>query len=72
MEELEGRFQYRKALKYRKENHDIQISLFLQVCGPELKSAYKTLQFPTPAEGAELTIEQVLATCDDHLKDTQI
>src|SRR5436190_10839901 len=37
---------YLKALKYHKEEDDVQTSLFLQVCGPELKTLFKSFKLP--------------------------
>jgi len=37
---------YLKALKYHKEDNDVQTSLFLQVCGQELKNLFRSFKLP--------------------------
>ncbi len=72
---------YLKALKYHKEDNDVQTSLFLQVCGPELKTLYKSFKLPESKtitlksdDGSDieetvfLPLSDVIKAYDDHFK----
>uniref|UniRef100_A0A8D8Q0W3 Uncharacterized protein K02A2.6 n=1 Tax=Cacopsylla melanoneura TaxID=428564 RepID=A0A8D8Q0W3_9HEMI len=60
---------YLKALKYHKEENDVQVALFLQVGGEEIRRRYESLEIKKAGDTEDPKLEDIIKGFDKYFED---